>query len=608
MVLPRGSASWRRMSRFRRQSLVKPLAAEVLEPRCLMTDATGTLAATDAAPLTGAVVVNASLWDDAGLTLQQIGDLLHVFRTDTQTDVIKPMLASEITSLSIIGRNNAADVLTIDLSFGWSLSDSQLSFDGGSGSNINIIEFVNAKNDVNWGWDSMSYQVARIGSGTVDAGGVIWQENSTRQNRFGFELRYDNVGLIQDQIVSRSSKFWYHAEGDVPLWNTRDVSFGSEVNQVTLDILREDGVTVLIEAKTQTIIEFAPRPTIHEHVDMTIGLGAGDDRFEMIQSAHRANPAVADPSVQTRYIRVYCEKGDDIVTNRTPQLMGAMGDSGNDTLQGGSGYDALRGEDGDDLLLGGDGPDALEPGSGNNTVNGGDGSDYLGYSPIWDDTGGEFRLTSDELNGPMTNTKLESIESAVIYFSGGYSHLVDASRFGGPVDLTGGAGSDTLIGTPFDDGITDYDGDTNLVVGGGGADHFWVGRANTVFGDRDPKDIIDWIDVWIEAESQDVSQNGDSTPIADGDDAWDLPSSNDVLLIGQGIATVGIEDRELAEFDTASSDSAFGELADSEPEEGDALAANGDTNSADMGEGLELDAALSDDFLKSLDSQPPFEW
>ena len=56
----------------------------------------------------------------------------------------------------------------------------------------------------------------------------------------------------------------------------------------------------------------------------------------------------------------------------------------------------------------------------------------------------------------------------------------------------------------------------------------------------------------------------------------------------------------MAEFDTASSDSAFGELADSEPEDGDALAANGDTNSADMGEGLGLDAALSDELLTSL--------
>ena len=52
-----------------------------------------------------------------------------------------------------------------------------------------------------------------------------------------------------------------------------------------------------------------------------------------------------------------------------------------------------------------------------------------------------------------------------------------------------------------------------------------------------------------------------------------------------------MEDRELAEFDAASSDSAFSELADPEPEEGEGptpntltdggdLTANGDTNRA----------------------------
>lgn len=71
----------------------------------------------------------------------------------------------------------------------------------------------------------------------------------------------------------------------------------------------------------------------------------------------------------------------------------------------------------------------------------------------------------------------------------------------------------------------------------------------------------------------------------------------------------------MAEFDTASSDSAFGELADSEPEDGEGptaetladggdLTANGDINSADVGEELELDAALSDDFLKALGETP----
>ncbi len=63
------------------------------------------------------------------------------------------------------------------------------------------------------------------------------------------------------------------------------------------------------------------------------------------------------------------------------------------------------------------------------------------------------------------------------------------------------------------------------------------------------------------------------------------------------------------------SDSAFGELADSEPEDGEGpteetlangsdLAANDDFNITDVGEGLELDDALSDDFLKALGETP----
>ena len=162
MVLPRGSESWRRMSRFRRQSLVKPLAAEVLEPRCLMTEATGTLAAVDAAPLTGAVVVDGSVWDDAGLTLRQLGDLLHVFRTGTQIDVITPMLAREITSLIIIGRANVPDLLTIDVSFGWSLTNGALQLDMESdqfGNEWRTIQPVLVEAEV---WDTAGLTVRRV--------------------------------------------------------------------------------------------------------------------------------------------------------------------------------------------------------------------------------------------------------------------------------------------------------------------------------------------------------------------------------------------------------------------------------------------------------------
>ena len=64
------------------------LAAEVLEPRCLLTHATGL--ATGGG---GDILVDASQWDDAGLTLLRDGDLVHLVRTGTTQDVIAPFAA-----------------------------------------------------------------------------------------------------------------------------------------------------------------------------------------------------------------------------------------------------------------------------------------------------------------------------------------------------------------------------------------------------------------------------------------------------------------------------------------------------------------------------------
>ena len=72
----------------------------------------------------------------------------------------------------------------------------------------------------------------------------------------------------------------------------------------------------------------------------------------------------------------------------------------------------------------------------------------------------------------------------------------------------------------------------------------------------------------------------------------------------------------MADLDTASSEAASGELDDTTrengegpetPADGGELATNSDTSSANLGAGLELDDALSDDFLESLGSQPASE-
>ena len=72
----------------------------------------------------------------------------------------------------------------------------------------------------------------------------------------------------------------------------------------------------------------------------------------------------------------------------------------------------------------------------------------------------------------------------------------------------------------------------------------------------------------------------------------------------------------MADLDTASSEAASNELDDNTREDGEGpqtpadggeLATNSDTSSADLGAGLELDTALSNDFLESLGSQPASE-
>ena len=388
-------------------------------------------------------------------------------------------------------------------------------------------------------------------------------------------------------------------------WNQgRSVSFGSEDNHVVYDVLGVGGVSTLTEQRIGTTFEFAPRTSSHDYLNFTIQLGDGNDEAEIVQTTHPNDHAATREFAQSRVLYVYCGEGNDAVTNRTDRIMNGYGESGNDTLRGGSGYDELMGDSGDDLLFGGDGDDVLRPGSGHNTLDGGAGLDTLWDNLDGSRASGTFILTSQKLVGPDADSRLASFETAGIWCSGSDDYLIDASRFGGPVALYGSYGSDTLIGSPFDDAITDYEGHDNLVIGGGGADSLWIASGNDVLREVDPLDVIYWIDV---SEGSEPNDGGVPTPADDVISVADMCEDNslsaspgDDLLIGQGIATVGIEDREFVELDTASSDSAFGELADSEPEDGDALAANGDTNSADVGEGLELDAALSDELLASL--------
>src|SRR5262245_15879821 len=83
----------------------------------------------------------------------------------------------------------------------------------------------------------------------------------------------------------------------------------------------------------------------------------------------------------TKSISVFGLSGNDTIrldeTNGPLPGAAMFGGSGNDTLIGGSGNDALHGQDGNDQLSGGAGEDFLLGQSGNDVLSGGDGRDQL---------------------------------------------------------------------------------------------------------------------------------------------------------------------------------------------------------------------------------------
>ena len=144
--------------------------------------------------------------------------------------------------------------------------------------------------------------------------------------------------------------------------------------------------------------------------------------------------------------------GDDIL----------YGGVGNDTLNGGAGSDELHGGADNDTLDGADDADIVIGGAGDDTLQGGDGADIL-----WGDEAqngqGAASYTSAPLNGKDT-------------LDGGAG---DDKLYGGAGDdtLNGGSGDDTLYGDGADENDTQRKGEDTL-NGGEGDDKLYGGAGD----------------------------------------------------------------------------------------------------------------------------------
>ncbi|NYS25493.1 hypothetical protein HUK65_10865 [Rhodobacteraceae bacterium 2376] len=149
------------------------------------------------------------------------------------------------------------------------------------------------------------------------------------------------------------------------------------------------------------------------------------------------------------------------------------GSQGN-TIWGGEGDDVIIAVRGDNILNGGPGNDRIIGGTGNDVIYGGEGDDIIsvvsGDNRIYGGSGANIIFGGtgdDEISVYVSDTSAEpGAEGSFIYGVAGKN------------TLTGGYGSDTIIGGSGNDLITSY-GDSNAIFGNGGH------NTAHLYGDRD---------------------------------------------------------------------------------------------------------------------------
>ena len=263
-----------------------------------------------------------------------------------------------------------------------------------------------------------------------------------------------------------------------------------------------------------------------------------------------------------RSISFHGEDGNDSFSNETAIRAVARGNSGHDTLFGGSAADRLHGGQGNDQLFGLDGHDQLFGEQGSDTLMGGDGNDRLhgqGDNDLLIGESGNDELRgdegSDQLLGGTGSDSLHGGEGHDRIMGGADRDVLDGdaghdSLNGNRGDdvIRGDAGNDEIHGEAGADFLDGGDGNDRL-YGGAEADRLYGGDGNDrlqgdagndhLWGDRDDDTLLGnaGADRLLGEEGDDVlfgGEHDDRLEGNDGDDRLHAGKGDDVAHGGNG--------------------------------------------------------------------------
>lgn len=455
------------------------------------------------------VTIQPDDWDDRGLTVEMINDRLHFRVTGTSLDVVPPRRPNGITSISIQGRDNADDDLTVRLPAGSLFASIPFSFDGGTGTDG--VRVVRAATPVDITLDATLNGRLDIGSDVLSLTDVevVASANETVR-RLTLSDADESVLIDTDRATPRmtvtSNGSTLHVEGFTGSATVIDLGAGSDLLEVYAVGTPFAGAVSLLAGPGDDVVRIDRRLTHGVTIDAGPGTdcvsgGSGPDQIDGGDGDDDidggAGSDVIDAGDGSDVVRG--GRGDDIIEGGAGNDL-LNGNAGMDVLSGGAGHDILNGHSNDDVLRGGPGRDLLRGGRGNDDLDGGDDDDHLsgqhgndllnggaGNDRLRGDAGNDVltgSLGNDMLSGGRGRDTLHELVSGTgpVVLSGrsmsglgadrhlrvelaridgdGSANSIDALLFSGPVTLTGGDGDDTLVGTRFDD----------LLDGGAGRD------------------------------------------------------------------------------------------------------------------------------------------
>ncbi len=390
-----------------------------------------------------AVVIGPDEWANNALTLFVDGAQLRVASTSTGNPVGEQHALSLITSLTITGRNNAVDALTLDFANGNPFPTSGLSFNGGLTGGDDSFILVGGENS-----SLVAHTFLAGDAGRVTLGSSV--------------LNYSNVEQVRDELSA----------------DNRSIGFGSSIDNVTLEAA---GLTRISTAASVTRLDFgAPSQ------GLSLSLGGGDDVLTALGiDANFAGELTIAGDAGRDTIDVGGLEVDAVLDGGSDSdvLLGGQGD---DTISGADGDDVLDGRTGNDRLNGQAGKDILSGGSGNNSLNGnGTSNDLVRELVTGNVTLTNLALTFD--GGANTLTGIELVE-----LTGGIGNdtiNVSAWTIGEPT-VFGGEGNDVITGSIGRDIIDGQDGNDSI-FGGGSQDLLLGGAGNDLLSGEAGHDVLD---------------------------------------------------------------------------------------------------------------------